>query len=174
MKYTSIIAATALVGADAYNLKNQNKLYAAINDESLVQVEEAKINEQAWGGIEASMHEFPGTVNEHGNWQDAYERVLPERFQGDAADGTAPVDKFTQNLIENYAVEGIDGKKIKDQSQTVHSTSPRRLVESSLRRSSAPTSPSAALLVPSSLTLSTTRPGNTMMSTTMVESTLSV
>ena len=28
MKYTSIIAATALVGADAYNLKNQNKLYA--------------------------------------------------------------------------------------------------------------------------------------------------
>ena len=105
MKYTSIIAATALVGADAYNLKNQNKLYAAINDESLVQVEEAKINEQAWGGIEASMHEFPGTVNEHGNWQDAYERVLPERFQGDAADGTAPVDKFTQNLIENYAVE---------------------------------------------------------------------
>ena len=53
MKYTSIIAATALVGADAYNLKNQNKLYAAINDESLVQVEEAKINEQAWGGIEA-------------------------------------------------------------------------------------------------------------------------
>lgn len=114
MKYTSIIAATALVGADAYNLKNQNKLYAAINDQELVQLEESKINEQGWSGIEAGMHEFPGTINEHGNWQDAYERVLPERFQGDAADGTAPVDKFTQNLIENYAVEGIDGKKIKD------------------------------------------------------------
>jgi len=68
MKYTSIIAATALVGADAYNLKNQNKLYAAMNDDSLVQLEESKINEQAWGGIEAGMHEFPGTVNEHGNW----------------------------------------------------------------------------------------------------------
>jgi hypothetical protein len=39
-----------------------------------------------------------------------YERVLPERFVGDAAqEDVVPVDKFTQNLIENYATEGTTG-----------------------------------------------------------------
>ena len=42
------------------------------------------------------MHEFPGTVNEHGNFMDPYNRVIPTRFVGDAADENAyPVDKFT-------------------------------------------------------------------------------
>ena len=44
---------------------------------------------------------------------DAYSRGdrVPERFVGDAADEQYyPVDKFTQNLINNYALEGIKDK----------------------------------------------------------------
>jgi hypothetical protein len=38
-----------------------------------------------------------------------YTRVLPDVFSGDAAnEGQVPLDQFTRNLIENYAVEGID------------------------------------------------------------------
>jgi len=56
------------------------------------------------------MNEFPGTVNEHGNYVDPYDRGgrIPVRFVGDAAqDGVPPLDKFTQNLIANHAQEGL-------------------------------------------------------------------
>lgn len=54
------------------------------------------------------MHEFPGTVNEYGNWVDPYERVGPVIFTGDAADeGYVPLDRFTTNIIQNIADEGI-------------------------------------------------------------------
>ena len=63
-------------------------------------------------GWEPHMEEFPGTVNEHGNFINGYKRQVPERFQGDAADeGITPVDKFTQNIITNYAVEVVDKDK---------------------------------------------------------------
>jgi hypothetical protein len=67
-----------------------------------------------WAGWEPKMDEFPGTVNEHGNFMDAYTRVIPDRFVGDAAmEEVPPVDKFTQNLITNYATEGFDdGSKV--------------------------------------------------------------
>ena len=58
------------------------------------------------------MDGFPGTVNDMGEYCDKYDRVVPDRFDGDAADNIYPVDKFTQNLIANYAIEGYDGKKI--------------------------------------------------------------
>ena len=65
------------------------------------------------------MHEFPGTVNEYGNFMDAYNRTLPERFVGNSADTAYyPVDTFTQNILQKYAVEGIQGKKDKDPSPT--------------------------------------------------------
>ena len=118
MKY---IAIAALFGSsEAYSL-NQQKLFAqvrALDDSDYVQLGESKILEQGWDGIAADMHEFPGTVNEHGNFVDPYERVLPERFQGDAAENGPPVDKFTQNIIENFAIEGLDGKKEKDPKPT--------------------------------------------------------
>ena len=67
------------------------------------------------------MHEFPGTVNEHGNFMDPYNRVLPTRFVGDAADENAyPVDKFTQNILNKYAVEGVTGQKEKNPKPTGH------------------------------------------------------
>jgi len=41
-----------------------------------------------------------------------YSREIPERFVGDAAqEDVVPVDKFTQNLIANYAKEGTTGGK---------------------------------------------------------------
>jgi hypothetical protein len=53
------------------------------------------------------MDKFPGNVNELGNWMDSYERDPPAIFSGDIADtGAVPLDKFTQNVIDNYAVEG--------------------------------------------------------------------
>jgi len=113
------IAALALVGAvssyDLQRLDNQNKLYAnmALFDETLIQtskVLETTSGSNVHAGWEASMHEFPGTQNDYGDWIQPYERVLPERFQGDAAqEDVVPVDKFTQNLIENYATEGTTG-----------------------------------------------------------------
>ena len=58
------------------------------------------------------MHEFPGTVNEYGNWMDPYDRKKPERFEGDSAEeGVVPVDKYTQNLLDNVAIEGKHGDK---------------------------------------------------------------
>ena len=118
MKYTSIIA---LLGAtEATRLySNQDKLYEHMRAMDLVQVEESKVIEQAdnWDGWHPHMHEFPGTVNEFGNYMDPYNRVVPERFVDENAD-SYPVDKFTQNMIKNYAVEGIDGKKEKDPKPT--------------------------------------------------------
>ena len=53
------------------------------------------------------MDEFPGTVNEYGDYFSPYDRKIPETFVGDAAqEGLPPVDKFTQNLLKNYATEG--------------------------------------------------------------------
>jgi hypothetical protein len=41
-----------------------------------------------------------------------YSREIPERFVGDAAqEDVVPVDKFTQNLIANYATDGTTGAK---------------------------------------------------------------
>lgn len=47
-----------------------------------------------------------------------YERQIPTVFDGDAAnDGQVPLDMFTRNLIENFAVEGID--KDKDEKEKI-------------------------------------------------------
>ena len=114
MKYTIALIASA----QAYNLNNQEILYQAsrsLEESSLVQLEESKILETTlpdWNGWHPNQDGFPGTVNEFGNYKDAYTRVAPERFVGDAAmEGVPPVDKFTQNLITNYATEGHDDKK---------------------------------------------------------------
>jgi hypothetical protein len=114
MKYTIAL----LASAQAYNLNNQEALYQAtrsLEESSFVQLEEGKILETTlpgWNGWHPSHDGFPGTVNEFGNYMDPYTRVVPERFVGDAAqEGIPPVDKFTQNLITNYATEGHDDKK---------------------------------------------------------------
>ena len=116
------IAALALLGAvstyDLRRLTNQDKLFATMalfDDDSLVQtgkVLETTAGSNVHGGWGPEMHEFPGTQNEYGDFIQPYERVLPERFVGDAAqEDVVPVDKFTQNLIENYATEGQQDKE---------------------------------------------------------------
>ena len=58
------------------------------------------------------MEDFPGTMNEHGEWFHPYKREVPEVFQGDMADQHYyPVDKFTQSILTNYATEGVDKDK---------------------------------------------------------------
>merc|ERR1719198_2780331 len=114
-------ATLALIGAvssyDLTRLNNQDKLYAdmTLQDDQFVQTE--KILEKTAGsstneGWLPNLNGFPGTVNDYGNFMDPYSRVIPERFVGDAAqEDVVPVDKFTQNLIANYAQEGTTGDK---------------------------------------------------------------
>ena len=65
-------------------------------DQQMLQTDKILEKAQGWGGWGPHMHEFPGTVNEYGNWVDPYERKAPERFTGDAADdGYYPTDRFT-------------------------------------------------------------------------------
>ena len=48
-----------------------------------------------------------------------YERVLPVHYQGDAASADYyPVDRFTRNMIEKYAIESVGGKKFKNPKKT--------------------------------------------------------
>ena len=78
-----------------------------MEDQQFLQTNKILEKKENFKGWEPDMHKFPGTVNEYGNFMDGYERVNPEVFDGDAADvGYYPLDRFTQNLIENYALEG--------------------------------------------------------------------
>ena len=111
-------ATVALIGATAsYKLDNQEKLFKinTLFDDELVQTEKilettgGSSTNEGWG---PHLNGFPGTVNDYGNYMEPYSRVIPERFVGDAAqEDVVPVDKFTQNLIANYAKEGTTGGK---------------------------------------------------------------
>lgn len=101
MKYLALLA--LLQGAEAINLdhraalSNQQKLYKVLE------------NADTFSGYPASLSGHPGTENENNSYLQPYTRELPTVFQGDAAnEGQVPLDQFTRNLIENYAVEGID------------------------------------------------------------------
>lgn len=119
MKY----AALALVGTAAA-ITNQEKLFmnsivSDIADENgiekienydLIQLNAGKIlEEQAGWEYTAGHHGFPGTVNENGDFMSPYARAIPDRFVGDSAqEDVPPVDKFTQNILNNFAIEGKD------------------------------------------------------------------
>ena len=45
-----------------------------------------------------------------GDFMQPYDRTIPERFTGDVSLDSYPVDKFTQNMLQKYAIEGIEGK----------------------------------------------------------------
>ena len=118
MKYIAIAALIGAIDIQAKNLNqldnqsNQDKLFMMMNDQEndseLIQTDKILEKAQGWSGYKVSHNKFPGTQNEFGNWVDPYTRVNPEVFQGDIADeGQVPLDRYTQNLIDNYAVEGI-------------------------------------------------------------------
>ena len=107
------IALIALMGsASAVQIKtNQDKLF----EQMLLQTEKIVENGDQFQGWHAHMHEFPGTINQNGNFMDSYTRTIPERFQGDSAeDGYYPIDTFTQNILKTYAIEGVTGQKQKN------------------------------------------------------------
>ena len=75
-----------------------------------------------FNGWHAKMHEFPGTVNGFGDWFNSYDRDVPLPFKDHATKDAHPqdvaVDKFTQNMIQNYAIEGVHKAKNQDPSRT--------------------------------------------------------
>jgi hypothetical protein len=83
MKY---IAVAALLGmSDAFLLgDNQEKLYEDIQIDDVNFLQTGKIIEKGdeWSGWRPHMDNFPGTVNEYGNFMDKYDRVKPVRFVG--------------------------------------------------------------------------------------------
>ena len=107
MKLNIVIA--ALIGSSmAVKLDdqtNQDKLYEFIQTGDILE------HRDYFNGWVASMEEFPGTVNQNGNFKQPYVRQIPPVFDGDSAAGDVN-DKYTQNLIINHAIEGVDkGKK---------------------------------------------------------------
>ena len=49
-----------------------------------------------------SYDKFEGNQGTFGNWREPYERVIPERFEGDTG------DTFTKKMIKEYAIESSD------------------------------------------------------------------
>jgi hypothetical protein len=55
-------------------------------------------------GFHADLDGFVGNNHNDGAWKEAYERTLPGNFvEGDEN----AVDKFTANVLQKYATEGV-------------------------------------------------------------------
>ena len=68
------------------------------------------------------MEDFPGTNNQNGAFKQAYNRNVPPVFTGDSASGDV-LDQYTQKLITDHALEGVEKKKGKakgDEMRTNH------------------------------------------------------
>ena len=152
------IAALALLGLITFDqakaahfevtdsLSSQEKLYMAMNeesdsddsdpdDDSDIQVGKVIEDSDSFNGWHAHMEEFPGTVNEYGSWIEPYKREVPERFAQDAAENDYyPVDKFTQNMIKNHAIEGVKKDKNKLNHQDPERTHRFYLTKDAARR----------------------------------------
>ena len=74
-------------------MSNQEKLY----EQSFIQTSTEKVIEDLppFNGWGAHLNGFPGTQNEYGDYFQPYTRSIPERFTGDVALDSYPVDKFT-------------------------------------------------------------------------------
>jgi len=73
----------------------------ALMKEGLAKVEETA---DGFAGFDASLDGFAGNNHNAGEWKDAYSREIPHNFD-DGSDH--PVDMFTQNVLKNYATEGV-------------------------------------------------------------------
>merc|ERR1712238_73932 len=63
-----------------------------------------------------------GTNNQNGAFKQSYNRNIPTVFDGDSAAGDV-LDQYTQKLISDHALEGVDKKKGKakgDEMRTNH------------------------------------------------------
>ena len=73
----------------------------ALMKEGLSKVEETGDD---FAGFDASRDGFIGNNHNGGQWVDAYSREIPQNFDDDQ---DHPVDMFTQNVIKNFATEGV-------------------------------------------------------------------
>ena len=73
----------------------------ALMKEGLAKVEETGDD---FAGFDASRDGFIGNNHNGGQWVDAYNREIPHNFDDDQ---DHPVDMFTQNVLKNYATEGV-------------------------------------------------------------------
>ena len=106
MKFNFVIA--ALLGVTQATrfaeMSNQDKLYEYVQTGTQDVLE----HKDYFNGWKPWMEDFPGTVNNNGNFKQPYTRNIPVNFVGDAADDLPVVDKYTQNVIKNVAIEGVD------------------------------------------------------------------
>ena len=104
MKYTSIVVA-ALLGYTQAGIR-LTKTDGSITDlpENLfLQVEESKIEEKDQKVVYHPGYDgFEGNKGTFGDWREPYERVVPERYEGDTG------DTFTKKMIKDYAIETAD------------------------------------------------------------------
>jgi len=56
-------------------------------------------------GFHPELDGFVGNNHNDGEWKDAYTREIPGNFN---EDDEHPVDKFTQNIMKNFATEGVN------------------------------------------------------------------
>ena len=119
MKIT--LALAALASTNAYGVRFYPNAPLSHN---YIQTAESRIEEkkESFGGYTVAYSGFEGNL-QGGDWRDAYERVVPERFDG------AQADSFTGHMIKDFAVEGQDkdtgkpnGKFIMDYAKTKAAT----------------------------------------------------
>ena len=104
MKFTSIVIAALLGYTQAgIRLTRTDGSITNLPDNYLVQLEESKIEEKDGKVVyHPSYDGFDGNKGAFGEWREPYERVVPERFEGDTA------DTFTGKIIKEYAIEAAD------------------------------------------------------------------
>ena len=73
-----------------------------MKNSELVQMRKVDESKPDFHGYQPWYSGFEGNNHNNGEWRDAYERVVPERFTGDTA------DTFTAKIIKEYATEGKD------------------------------------------------------------------
>ena len=86
-------------------LSQHKRRYKQPRRHSLVQSHRVEETQSDFEGFPASLDGFAGNNHNEGQWKDSYDRVLPNHL--DDCDGSSPVDKFTANVIKNYATEGV-------------------------------------------------------------------
>ena len=55
-----------------------------------------------FGGFEAYHHDFPGTINEYGEWRQPYKRELPENYET-GPEGGFGYDTFTFFIVTHLS-----------------------------------------------------------------------
>merc|ERR1719329_1862179 len=101
MKYTSIVIAALFGYTQAgIRLTRTDGSITYLPETLLIQIEESKIEEKDQKIVYHPGYDgFDGNKGPFGDWREPYERVVPDRFEGDTG------DTFTKKMIKEYAIE---------------------------------------------------------------------